>query len=220
MKYFKGFGVIFLILGTVAVVALFFSGFLTGGEHLEFQDPYSRTRRVLEYKYGVHYQSLRPTAMSAYYYDVLKQPRDERNAAWEMTDESYHVERFSGRIAMEKAEFAPVTDLDPAIELAFLKNLPDNKTRLAVIHSLYRRRSPGTDAAAVRHNKTLLSEENARMRLIYGWWGYDQNDASKTPLQWWKLNAHTFGLTPEGEPLPDAPQTTPAAPDKLARQGR
>ena len=136
-----------LALLTTVIAMLFFGDFLTGRDHLEFQDPYSRISRVIERKYGFSsHEELIPNAMSEYYFNQLKQKRGEAN--WQSAPNSFTIERFTGRRLPDAALIAPVMDLDPNREVYFLCALPNDKVRIAVIHSLFHDRAVGTDEAA------------------------------------------------------------------------
>lgn len=191
-----------LILATLIVALLFLSDFLTGRVHYEFENPYSRTRRIVERKFGFQRVSIVPhPEMSALYYDQLKQPRVER---WELSLNCYRVEKFTGRQIIDKAPVAPVMFLKPEQEVAFLRALPDDAIRRAVILSLFQPRKIGDSPEINAHNARLARQETERVRTIFVWYDVDRKDYGLSPRQWWLKNAAKFGIRPNGAPLAPA----------------
>lgn len=188
------------ILVAVIVIAglLFVGDFLTGRIHREQQDPYSRATRVERVRFGIPSETLLPNAMSDYYYGELRQPRTYH---WQAGGDSYTVEKISGSLKHDTAPVPPVMFLDPKTELAFLRALPDNRVRLAVIHSLYQERKPGNDAASSAWNQRLTAVESARVRRIVTWYQLDRQDTAVPFNEWWRDHASLFGLRPDGTPL-------------------
>ena len=190
-----------LALLTTIVAMLFFGDFLTGREHMEFQDPYSRMTRVIEQKYGfASRDELQPNAMTDYYFNQLRQKRGGFN--WQPAPNSFYVQRVTGRRMKDTAPIAPVIDLDPNREVDFLRALPNDKVRLAVIHSMYHDKAAGTDATAQKKNQRLMAQEADRMGSVLQWVLIDSKDPTTSHLRWWQANSPIFGLTPEGDALP------------------
>ena len=194
-----------MILLTLIIVLLFLGDFLTGREHLVFQDPYSRLTRVIERKYAMASRDeTLSNAMSDYYYNELKQKPEPHN--WQTAPDSYSIARFTGRRVPDKAPIASVLDLDVNQEVFFLRAMPTNKVRIAVIHSLFHERGEGTEPTAQSRRTQWDDVEKLRMGLIAWWAQYGSKDPSISPARWWHQNASFFGLTPDGDPL-----TTPKA---------
>lgn len=190
-----------LALLTTVIAMLFFGDFLTGREHLEFQDPYSRMTRVIERKYGLSsHDELIPNAMSEYYFNQLKRKRGDYN--WQPAPNSFTIQRVTGRRLEETVAIAPVLDLDPNREVYFLCSLPNQKVQEAVIRSLFHERAASTDAAAEKKNQRFMAQEKDRMLSVLRWVEVDSKNPAISPIRWWQENAAIFGLTPTGEQLP------------------
>ena len=190
----------FLLLITMTVSLLFLSGFLTGAVHHELQDPYSRATRVLGSRFGVRYDRIVPNEMSEYYFGELKQPRVFH---WAASDNSYRIEKLSGDMNFEAAPIAPIMFLKPLhAEIEFLRHLPDNRTRLAVIRSLYQPRKNETNRQDSAWNRRLTENERARIDRILSWYEFERKDFSIPFKAWWRDNAKVFGLRKDGSPFP------------------
>ncbi len=191
-----------LALTTFVFGLLFFGDFLTGRQHLVFQDPYSRMTRVIERKYGLQSQvQMQSNCMSDYYFNTLKQKATVYN--WQTAPNTFRIERFTGRRVEETAPVAPIIDVNPEDEKRFLESLPGNHIRVMVIRSLFLDRAPPTDPDAAQKNGLRMTEEKRRMETLVHWAEYDSKDAV-TAARWWHLNAAKFGLDPDGNPLPPA----------------
>ena len=189
-----------LALLTTLVVMLFFGDFLTGRQHLEFQDPYSRMTRVIEKKYGLSSRDeLVPNTMSDYYFNQLKQKRGDFN--WQAAPDSFTIQAVTGRRIREADAIAPVIDLNANSEVYFLCALPTDKVRLAVIRSLFHERTQGTDAAAQSRNRRLVAQEKMRMETALAWAEVESKNPAISPARWWHEHAYIFGITPDGDPL-------------------
>jgi hypothetical protein len=205
----------FLVLAAVTVAALFFGGYLTGSVNHELQDPYSRTTRIMGSRFGFSYDRIVPNEMSAYYFDALKQPRAYR---WEPGENSYRIEKGTGAITFEDRPIAPVLFLKPVpIEVAFLRQLPDNRTRLAVIHSLFQPRKQGREPQAFAWNRQEAERERERVNRILSWYEFDRKDYSIPFRQWWRDNAQVFGLKEDGSPLAPTPERKAAIPIRSSK---
>ena len=182
------------------VVMLFLSGFLTGQVHHEFENPYSRTRKIVETQYGFTRDNvIASPEMEAIYYDELKQPRTEK---WVRRQDSYTIGRFTWTKVYETGEVAPVTFVDAKIEGDFLKYVKHSpRTKLALIQSLHMDRKTGTDLESIEHNARLLKIEAARAKAIIHWNEYVRNDTTIMAERWWNDNASRFGMNPDGSPL-------------------
>lgn len=182
------------------VVLLFLAGFLTGQVHHEFENPYSRTRKIVETKYGFPRDTLIPSPdMEKIYYEELKQPRTEK---WVRRQDGYTIGRFSLTKIYERGEIAPVTLLDAQVEADLMRYIPNTpKIKLAVLKSLYSERKTGTDLESIDYNARLLKIEAQRVKDIIYWNEYERNDTTIMRDQWWKQNAFRFGLNPDGSPL-------------------
>lgn len=179
------------MIATVVMALLFFSHALTGRVHKEYQDPYSRVKRVTDTRFGVFSESLQPNALSLYYYGELKQPREYR---WESSDHSYRIPRGSFSLVWDKSYVAPVMFLDPEWELEFLKRLPGHAARLKLVLSLFTpRRADGTPEAAAFNNR-LNEIESRRVTRIKRWYLDTRGDASVRFEDWWRANAEVFGM--------------------------
>jgi hypothetical protein len=199
-----------LVLAVVTAAVLFFGGYLTGIVHHELQDPYSRTTRIMGSHFGFSYDQIVPNEMSAYYFDELKQPHAYH---WEASDNSYRIEQGTGAIKFEDTPIAPVIFLKPVtIEVAFLRQLSDNRTRLAVIHSLFQPRKQGHDPQAAAWNRQEVEGERARVSRILSWYAFDRKDYGTPFQQWWRDNARVFGLKEDGSPLAPTPEHKAAIP--------
>lgn len=188
---------LFLVL---VVVLLFFSDMLTGRVHHEFENPYSRTRKTVETRYGFTREQTEPSAaMERVFYDELKQPRTE---VWVRRNGGYTISRFTGRRNDEQADAPPIVLLDPQTEATFLQYVTqDPHIKLAIIHSLYTERKQGTDEESTKANDRLTLLETKRVKAIMNWNQYDRDDPTVMAGQWWKQHAAQFGLTPEGTAL-------------------
>ena len=193
-----------LLLCTVLTAILFFGGFLTGSQHLEFQDPYCRMKRIVDRRYGfsLHDENV-SNVMCDYYFTDLKQKRNI--FYWQPAPNSYSIERITGRRIEDTAIIPPVMQLKPEDEVPFLRFLPGNKIRIAVIRSLFSERITETTDAARKKNAALEKQEVDRVARILVWQRFDCNDPSQNPMRWWHENAAIFGLTPDGDPLPAPP---------------
>lgn len=203
-----------LILVTLTIMLLFLGDFLTGRVHFEFENPYNRTRKIVERKFGFPRESLvENPGMSEIYHSVLKQPKAER---WEPSGVSYRVEKFTGRQIIEKTPVPPVMFLPPERELEFLRALPNNAARRAVIESLFQPRKIGMGPEIAAHNDRLAQLETERVRTICGWYDFDRQNFTESPRQWWERHAARFGIKPDGTPLAPAGGNSPA--DKGEKQ--
>ncbi|GEM_PF-4850256 len=182
------------------VFLLFFAGFLTGQVHHEFENPFSRTRKIVETKYGFTRDTLTQSPdMETIFYEALKQPRTDK---WVRRQDGYTIGRFSWTKIFEAGEIAPVTLLDAKVEADFLRYIPNNpKVWLAVINSLYSERKTGTDLESIAHNARLLKVEAERVSTIFHWNQLVRNDTTIMREQWWRQNAYRFGINPDGSPL-------------------
>ncbi|MCS6776472.1 MAG: hypothetical protein RMJ43_12200 [Chloroherpetonaceae bacterium] len=188
-----------LMLATVVVTLLFLSDFLTGRMHFEFENPYTRTRRIVEHKFGLQRETvIEHPGMSELYYRVLQMPRVDR---WEPSGVSYRVERFTGRQILETASVPPVMFLPPDQELAFLQALPHHAARRAVITALFSPRKVLTEPGAAEYNEQLTRRERERVRLICAWYDFDRKDYALSQREWWQKHAAAFGVRPDGTPL-------------------
>lgn len=182
------------------VILLFLAGFLTGQVHHEFENPFSRTRKIVETKYGFTRDNVISSSdMETIYYEQLKQPRKDK---WVRRQDGYTIGRFSWTKIFETGEIAPVTLLDAKVEADFLQYIPNTqKVRLAVINSLYSERKTGTDLESIDQNARLLNVESDRVRTIIHWNEYVRGDTTIMRAQWWKENAKRFGINPDGSPF-------------------
>ncbi|HZO87880.1 MAG TPA: hypothetical protein VFB38_06030 [Chthonomonadaceae bacterium] len=195
------------MLVVVVVSLLFFSGILTGQVNKEEQNPYSRLMRIEGKRFGLQFKQTIPNEMSKYY-DTLKgnKPRD----VWVPSENTFELKpgmHLRPEFLYKKGDVAPVTWLDIDTELTFLRSLPNDKVRLAVIRSLYLGRKDtryGTDAAAKAWNQKQLDKERERVNRIYTWYEIDRKDFGTLFEDWWRNNAKVFGLKPEGDPLPQS----------------
>jgi hypothetical protein len=188
---------LFLLLVTAL---LFFSDLLTGRVHHEFENPYSRTRKIVETQYGFTRERLEPSPlMEAVYYEELQQPREE---IWVRRPGGYTIARYTGKREAEQGEVPPVVLLDSRVEADFLQYITLNpKVKLAVIQSLYTERKPGTDSETMAANVKLHQIESERVKTIMHWDKVIRKDITILKDHWWKDNAAKFGLTPEGAKL-------------------
>lgn len=185
-----------LILITLIVAMLFFGDFLTGRVHNEFENPYTRTKKIVERKFGFERVTIVPhTGLEDLYYARLKQPREE---IWEPSLNSYRVEKLTGKQEIKKAPIAPVMFLLPDQELEFLNMLPSDATRRAVIHSLFHKRRIGDDPETLAFNERLRQMESERVRTISLWYEFDRKNYGISQNQWWARNARIFGIRPNG----------------------
>jgi hypothetical protein len=188
-----------LIFVTLIVAMLFFGDFLTGRVHYEFQNPYTRSKKIVESKFGFHRETIQPhQGMEELYYTQLKQPRKE---IWKPSGNSFKVEKLTGRQVFVPGPVAPVMFLEPDRELEFLHMLPSDAARRAVIHSLFQPRKISSDPEIVAANERLTRQESERVRTISLWYEFDRKNYSITPMQWWLKNAHIFGIRPDGSSL-------------------
>jgi hypothetical protein len=194
----RRYGAALLILIVLLVCLLYSTDFLTGRTHREQEDPYSRERRIVGSRYGLPFNQVIPTEMTAYYFDVLKQKRINH---WVTGSNNYAVERFTGKVRQEPQAVPPVLFLDPKIERAFLESLPNNAARLAVIRSLYKPRQPETSSQAREANRKQAALETERVNRILTWHLLRTTGEALAPGQWWRDNARYFGLRPDGRPL-------------------
>lgn len=195
------------ISGTVVAVLIFtllyFGGVFTGQLSRELQNPYSRLRKSEGQRFGFAVDRTYPNAMSDYYQSLKgDKPRD----VWVPSESSYRLTPglSAPDYINQKGEVPSVTWLKLDIELTFLRSLKNDKTRLAVIRSLYQRKE-GKDAgdrAAIAWNDKQRAKEATRIRRIYRWYELDRKNYGVPFEDWWRDNAAVFGLTREGDPLP------------------
>ena len=200
-----------LILVTLVVALLFLGDFLTGRVHTELQNPYTRTKKIVERKFGFERETIVPhTGMEDLYYKRLNLPKVD---LWEPTPNSFRVEKFTGKQNFLDGPIAPIMFLDANKELAFLLALPTDAARRAVIRSLFHPRKKGLGPEVTAMNERLAQTESERVRTISLWYDLDRNNFSITPTQWWLKNAHRFGIQPDGAviaPVASKPLVNPA----------
>lgn len=197
----RRYGVTLAVTLGIVLTLLFFFDYFTGRVNHEQQDPYSRIRRVTGQRFGFAFDDIVPNEMSEYYYNDLKQPRAY---CWEASPASYAVEKLTGAVKFEDRAVAPVMFLEPQTELEFLRSLPDDRIRLLVIHSLFHARRKETDPSSVAWNQRQMEIERARVQRIVTWYELDRKDFSVSFSEWWRDNAHAFGIHPDGSPASGA----------------
>lgn len=203
-----------LLLFLVIVSLLYFTNFLFGQVHTEWQHPYSRVV-FIEGKNHEFVES-RENGMSAFYFDELGQARlpQDRAALQKQlipSQTTYKIDPGTTETKFPQLTVAPVTFLDPEKEVAFLryckgllmarwKDSPNAKKRanaicLEIIHSLYQPRPSNTEQA-----KAIVDKEKNRVSCITNWYNTERAHPTQPSDQWWDNNAGVFGINPDGAP--------------------
>lgn len=192
------------IMLVVLIGLAYFSDFLTGRVHREVQDPYTRLVVNSGTRYGFPYSFQVPNEMSDYY---LRELDPNHKPEWLPGYNTFMVRPFTFRVVYDPRPLNPPAILlvNPKMELAFLKALPNKKIQFAVVRSLWHPRKRGQDPETDAINSRFADMERRRCTCILGWEKFDRHDSTVTPMQWWHRFAYIFGLTPEGDPLPPGP---------------